>query len=96
MREFILEWGTMPPVSTIPAILDAAFCPNCGSPLGVRSRYGHRSVLIGNLDHPEEWPPNDCHAGIESQIPWNVIHDDLPRCRTEDDPDFLIISAEEG
>jgi len=75
--------------------LERAFCPNCGSPLGVRTRRGHRSVMIGNLDHPEDWPPNEVHAGIESQRPWNVIHDDRPRWRTEDDPDFRIMTAED-
>jgi hypothetical protein len=45
--------------------------------------------MIGALDHSEEWPPNVAHCGIESQIPWNIIHDDLPRWRTEDDPDFV-------
>jgi hypothetical protein len=51
------------------------------------------AVLIGTLDHPEEWPPNGRHHGIESQIPWNVIHDDLPRMRTEDDPDVVAAQA---
>ena len=30
-------------------------------------------------------PPNSRHLGIESHVPWDVIHDDLPRVRTEDD-----------
>jgi hypothetical protein len=34
------------------------------------------------------------HTGIESQIPWDIIHDDRPRWRTEDDPD--IIAAKEA
>lgn len=29
------------------------------------------------------------HSGIENQIPWNIIHDALPRWLTEDDPDFV-------
>jgi len=40
-------------------------------------------------DHPEDWPPNECHSGIESQIPWDIIHHDLPRWRTGDDPGFV-------
>ncbi len=71
------------------AWLERAFCSNCGSPLGARNVEGHGSVMVGTLDHPEEWPPDEAHSGIESQIPWNVIHDDLPRWRTEDDPDFV-------
>ena len=69
------------------AWLERGFCSTCGSPLGIRTPQGH-SVMVGTLDHPEEWPPNEAHSGIESQISWNIIHDDLPRWRTEDDPDF--------
>ncbi len=35
-----------------------------------------------------------CSFGIESQIPWLPIDDDLPRARTEDGPVF--ISAKEA
>jgi hypothetical protein len=28
------------------------------------------------------------HFGVESQLPWLDIHDDLPRIRTEDDPEL--------
>ena len=27
--------------------------------------------------------------GIESKIPWDIIHDNLPQYRTEDDPEFI-------
>jgi hypothetical protein len=33
------------------------------------------------------------HVGIESQVPWLVIHDDLPRTRTEDEPTFVAAQA---
>ncbi len=76
---------------------ERGFCADCGSPLGMRDGEGH-GVLVGTLDHPEEWPPDQCHSGIESQIPWDTIHDDLPRWRTEDDPDFVAAkeAAERG
>ena len=70
------------------ARVERGFCANCGSPFGMRSTE-RLSVMVGTLDHPEEWPPNDVHAGIESQIPWDIIHDDLPRWRTEDDPVYV-------
>ena len=73
------------------AWLERAFCANCGSPLGARDAEGH-SVMAGTLDHPEEWPPNE-HVGIESQVPWLVIHDDLPRTRTDESPDFIAAKA---
>jgi hypothetical protein len=74
------------------AWLERGFCADCGSPLGVRTPQGH-SVMIGTLDKPEEWPPNECHSGIESQLPWDVIHDDLPRERTEDSSDYIAARA---
>ena len=48
------------------AELERAFCSNCGSPLGTRGAKGHRMVMAGTLDHPEEWPPDEAHSGIES------------------------------
>ena len=63
------------------------FCQSCGSPLGV-TYADLDSILVGTLDNPEDWPPKDFHLGIESQIPWNIIHDTLPQWKTEDDPDF--------
>ncbi len=76
-------------------ILERGFCANCGS--GLMGRYfnpDHRFVWVkvGTLDHPEDWPPTQ-HSGIESQIPWLVIHDDLPRMRTDEEPDFIAAQA---
>lgn len=28
-------------------------------------------------------------SGMESHIPWDAIHDDLPQWRTDDDPEFV-------
>ncbi len=39
------------------------------------------------LDNPEEFTPS-YHAGIESQMPWLDINDDLPRSRIEDSPEL--------
>jgi hypothetical protein len=63
----------------------------------MRDETGH-SVLVGTLDHPDEWSPNDGHSGIESRISWDVIHGDLPQWRTEDDPDYTAAkeAAERG
>ncbi len=77
---------------------ERGFCADCGSPLGMRDGTGGGSVMVGTLDHPEEWPPNVAHSGAESQIPWDVIHDDLGTSRTEDDPDYIAAreAAERG
>ena len=37
------------------------------------------------LDNPEDYAPT-WHGGVESQIPWLQIHDDLPRARCEESP----------
>ena len=69
-------------------IAKRGFCSECGSPI-VFSYQSVEAVFIGTLDDPENWQPNGVHLGIESQIPWDIIHDDLPQHRTEDDPDFI-------
>ena len=44
-------------------------------------------VSTMSLDHPEDFAPT-WHAGIESQMPWFDIHDDLPRTRCDESPDL--------
>jgi len=66
---------------------ERGFCPECGTPLVMRSSDGF-GVMIGSLDCPQDFPPTS-HTGIESQVPWLKINDDLPRWRTEDDPYFV-------
>jgi hypothetical protein len=64
------------------------FCPECGTPLSFQ--YGdspHTSVAVGALDDPERVRPMQ-HGGIESRVSWLELHDDLPRERTDDDPDY--------
>ncbi len=70
--------------------LERGFCAECGTPLVIRDSTGF-GVTIGSLDHPEDFPPNS-HCGIESQVPWLKIDDDLPRRITEDDPSFIAIT----
>jgi hypothetical protein len=79
------------------AWLERGFCANCGTQVCDRYLKGSDRVAasIGSLDHPEDWPPSN-HFGVESQIPWLTIHDDLPRMRTEDDPDFVAAKAAAG
>jgi len=66
---------------------ERGFCPECGTPLVFRDSDGF-GVMIGSLDHPEDFPPTG-HSGIESKLPWLKIDDDLPRWKTEDDPYFI-------
>ena len=72
---------------------ERGFCAECGTPLIFRDGTGSHAVYIGTLDHPEDWPPTLCHSGMESRIPWDTIHDDLPCWNTEDDPDYSAARA---
>ena len=45
-------------------------------------------VEMGSLDRPENITPT-WHAGIESQLPWLNVHDNLPRVRSQDSPDTV-------
>ena len=68
---------------------ERGFCADCGTPLIFRDGTDAHTIYIATLDQPEEWPPTLCHSGMENRIPWDTIHDDLPRWNTEDDPDFI-------
>jgi hypothetical protein len=35
----------------------------------------------------------DYHTGVENQVPWLTIDDDLPRMRLDDNPNFQTIKA---
>jgi hypothetical protein len=61
------------------------FCPECGTP--ITFQYDGSSgpaIMVGTLDHPEDWPPTWEHSGIESKVPWYEISDDLPQTTTEE------------
>jgi len=63
---------------------ERGFCAECGTPLLFRDTKAV-AVTMGSLDHPEDFTPKS-HSGIESQVPWLKIDDELPRWRTDDDP----------
>ena len=68
---------------------ERGFCSACGTPLTFR--YLHSAwiaIAIGSLDHPEVVRP-EMHWGIESQVPWLALHDDLPRKPIESDPEYM-------
>lgn len=68
-----------------------AFCADCGSPIvflyeGVPLVW----VLLGSLDHPEDWPLTAgakwgevLHVCIETKVPWLTIDARLPQRRTD-------------
>ena len=70
-------------------IAECGFCGNCGSSLTYRLMSPKPTdFLVMNtmsLDNPEPSAPT-WHAGIESQMPWLEIQDDLPRTRCSESP----------
>jgi len=74
-------------------IAERAFCPTCGSSLWMT--WPHRGarrdwvfVHTTNLDEPQNFPPKS-HTGMESQLPWHDIHDDLERQTCEESPQLV-------
>ena len=74
------------------SLAERGFCANCGSSLTYRPLIQEWSDWIviqsGSLDHPEDFAPT-WHSGIESQTPWLIVHDNLPRVRSLDQPDLV-------
>ena len=75
-------------------IAEQGFCKHCGSPVvwrGVKpNRANYLVIATTCLDNPEDYAPT-WHQGIESQMPWLDIHDDLPRTRCPESP--LLVKA---
>lgn len=78
--------GEEPGLYASSMLSERAFCKNCGTSIFTDIKdIGYYSIRVGTLDNPADFPP-ELHYGVESQIPWVDIHDDLPRIRTEEDP----------
>ena len=61
---------------------ERGFCADCGSSLVQRGLKGDWfSVSTGSFDHSEDFPPRE-HCGIESQVSWLKVDDNLPRKTT--------------
>ena len=73
----------------ISLIAEQGFCENCGSPVVWRSLKpkpaDYMVIATTCLENPEDYAPT-WHQGVESQLPWLEIQDDLPRTRTEESP----------
>ena len=74
-------------------IAERGFCVNCGSSVIYKSlakrKFSHAHwVLLASLDEPENFVPS-WHLGIESQMPWLDVRDDLPRVRCKDSPSIV-------
>jgi adenylate cyclase len=71
---------------------EKGFCKKCGSQVVYRAikpePADYLVIPTVTLDDPENYAPT-WHAGVESQMPWLQIHDDLPRTRCEESPSFM-------
>jgi hypothetical protein len=75
-------------------IATRGFCGDCGSPISFQyDGSSGPAIMVGTLDHPEDWPPTWEHSGIESKVPWYAISDDLPQTTT-DESEFLKAARE--
>ncbi len=80
--------GDAPKTYNSSPIAKRAFCGNCGTSLFTDvTGFDYYAIRLVTLDNPKDFPPT-CHFGVESQLPWLDISDDLPRIRTEDDPEL--------
>jgi hypothetical protein len=83
--------GDAPKIYRSSLIAERAFCGNCGTSLYTKFKAAEEtlyySMRLATLDNPRDFPPAS-HFGVESQLPWLDINDDLPRIRTEDDPEL--------
>lgn len=69
-------------------IAERGFCPTCGSSLWMK-HFAWKWIFIktASLDNPEDFAPTT-HFGVESELPWFEVHDELPRIRTDDSPEL--------
>ena len=69
------------------AIAERGFCPKCGSSLFYRltrpRKAAFMAIFTPSLDDAKNFAPA-AHSGIESQMPWIDILDDLPRTQTSE------------
>jgi len=76
--------GQNPKVYKSSQIAERVFCASCGSQLLCRPLGRDEiDVAMGSLDNPQSLTP-EAHWGVESQMPWLTIKDELPRKRTEE------------
>jgi adenylate cyclase len=81
--------GDQPKMHRLSLIAEKGFCANCGSPVlwrGLKPEAANYfAIPTAILENPEDYAPT-WHGGIESQLPWLQIHDELPRARCEESP----------
>ena len=73
------------------SIVERGFCAACGTSLTYNLVKPEESAFlvftIASLDKPGDHAPT-WHGGIESQMPWLDIHDELPRAQCDKSSDL--------
>ena len=81
--------GDKPKIHRLSLIAEKGFCEKCGSPVlwrGLKPEAAnYLAIPTAILDNPEDYAPT-WHGGIESQLPWLQIHDELPRAKCAESP----------
>ena len=81
--------GDQPKMHRLSLIGERGFCDKCGTPVMWRGlkheSASYLAIPTGILDNAEDYAPT-WHGGIESQVPWLQVHDDLPRARCLESP----------
>ena len=85
-----------PKIFNSSAVMERAFCADCGS--GLMNRYLFPEwderifVSVGTLDDPEAVPLH-FHFGVKSQLSWVHFNDGLHRARCDEDADLVAALA---
>lgn len=72
-------------------LAEKGFCGTCGTTICNTQYFPEPAdwytIRLAAMDHPADFPP-ETHYGIENQMPWLEINDNLPRISVDDDPDM--------
>lgn len=76
-------WSSQPSWFRSSRFAQRAFCPTCGSTLGMREDVldDRVQVAVGSLDDPARIRIDD-HVWTQSRLPWFDTRDELPRFAT--------------
>jgi len=89
-----IEWTRgKPAFFASSSLAQRGFCANCGTPLTFAYHDAEWIyVTLGSLDDPSLVKPEK-HFGIESQLPWVHVADELPHIPTEASDKLLAMTV---
>ena len=85
VKKDMIEWTQgRPTFFASSSVAQRGFCATCGTPLTFAYNDAEWIyVTLGSLDEPSLVKPGK-HFGVESQLPWLHVADELPRIATEE------------